>query len=168
MATELKAEAKGKQEPAERRAGMFPTLPEEVSRWFNETLPHHWLQPAHWGFPGWPEGVSPFEGRLPKVDLVNRDKEILVRAELPGVDKKDLEVSMTEHTITIRATTHHEDKKEEGEYYRKEMSHGEFQRTIPLPEEIESEKVKAEFKNGVLELKIPKSKKTKRKTIEIQ
>lgn len=168
MATELKPEAQENQESVERRAGMFPSLPEEVSRWFNQALPHHWLQPAHWRFPGWPEGVSPFEGRLPKIDLVNRDKEFLVRAELPGVDKKDLDVSMTEHTVTISASSHYEDKKEEGEYYRREMSHGEFKRTIPLPEEIQTEKVKATFKNGVLELKIPKSRKTKRKTIAIQ
>lgn len=168
MATELKAESKAKKEPVERRSGMFPSFPEEVGRWFNESLPHHWLQPAHWRFPGWPEGLSPFEGHLPKVDLVSRDKEYVVRAELPGVDKKDLDVSMTDHTVTIRATTHHEDEKEEGEYYRKEMSHGEFQRTIPLPEEIETDKVKATFKNGMLELRILKVKKTKRKTVEIQ
>jgi HSP20 family protein len=118
--------------------------------------------------PGWPEGISPFEGRLPKVDLVDRAKELVVRAELPGVEKKDLEVSMTEHTVTIRATTHHEDEKEEGEYFRKEMSRGEFLRTIPLPAEVQTEKVKSVFKNGVLELKFTKSKKSKRKTIEIQ
>jgi HSP20 family protein len=168
MATELKAKAEDKNEPIERRSSVFPSLPEEVSRWFNESLPHHWLQPGHWMLPGWPEGISPFEGRLPKVDLVDRAKELVVRAELPGVQKKDLEVSMTEHTVTIRATTHHEDEKEEGEYFRKEMSRGEFLRTIPLPAEVQTEKVKSVFENGVLELKFTKSKKSKRKTIEIQ
>jgi len=168
MATQVKDKSKKKNQPIERRSGTFPSLPEEVSRWFNESLPHHWLHSARWNLPGWPELASPFEGRLPKVDLVDREKELVVRAELPGVDKKDLDVSMTDHTVTIRATTHHEDEKEEGEYHRKEMSHGEFQRTIPLPEEIQTENVKTAFKNGVLELKFVKSKASERKRIEIQ
>lgn len=168
MATEVKTKKERKKDPIERRASTFPSLPEEVSRWFNESLPHHWLQPAQWRFPGWPEVASPFEGRLPKVDLVNREKELVVRAELPGVDKKDLEVSMTDHSVSISATTHHEDEKEEGDYYRKEMSHGEYHRTIPLPEGIQTENVKTAFKNGILELKFLKSKQSARKKVEIQ
>lgn len=155
-------------ELSKERAGMFPNLSEEVDRWFNETFPRRFLYPMRWAWSGWPDLPTPFEGRVPRVDLLDRKNEIVLRAELPGVEKKDLDVSMGDHSVTIRASTHYEEEKEEGQYHRKEMSHGDFQRVVPLPEDIEAEKVRAKFKDGVLELKIPKSKQARRKTIEIQ
>jgi HSP20 family protein len=171
MAAQVKPmEKRGETEQTElmqHRTGMFPSLSEEMDRWFNETLPRRWLYPMRWAWSGLPDLPSPFEGRVPRVDLLDRKKEIVLRAELPGVEKKDLDVSMTEHSVTIRATTHYEEEKEEGQYHRKEMSHGEFQRVVPLPEEIETDKVNAKFKDGVLELKIPKAKPARRKTVDI-
>lgn len=96
-----------------------------------------------WG--GMPE---PFEGRTPKVDVINRDKEVLVKAELPGVKKEDVDVQVADNSVTIQATTKHEEVEEKGEYHRRELSSGEFVRTLPLPAEVDDNKAKASFYGG--------------------
>lgn len=107
------------------------------------------------------------ERGFPKVDIVDHKNEIEVHAALPGVKKEDVEVSVNNQTITIRATTK-EDKKEEGKYFRREIIRGEFQRTLTLPENVESDNAKASFKDGILKVTIPKTEKNKRKNIEIK
>ena len=120
------------------------------------------------GVSSFPEFGSPFEGRFPKVDVINRDTEVVVRAELAGVSKEDLEVSMADDKLTIRATTSSERKEEKEEYYHQEMSRGEFQRTMIIPDEVDAENIQANFKDGILELKMPKLKKAERRSITIE
>jgi hypothetical protein len=81
-----------------------------------------------------------FEGRMPSVDVIDRDNEILVRAEIPGVDKKDLDVSVTEDSVCIKGSVQHEEEEEKGEYYRRETSSGSFARTMILPSEVDTAK----------------------------
>jgi len=107
------------------------------------------------------------ERGFPKVDIVDHNNEVEVHAALPGVKKEDVDVSVNNHTITIRATIK-EDKKEEGKYFRREIIRGEFQRTLTLPENVESDNAKASFKDGILKVTIPKTEKNKRKNIEIK
>jgi len=109
-----------------------------------------------------------FENRLPRVDVIDRDAEILVRAEIPGVSKDDLEVSMNHGTVTIKGSVKRESKKEEGDYYRCEISHGSFSRTVALPAEVEGDRAKATFKDGVLELLLPKRETSKRHSIKVE
>jgi HSP20 family protein len=116
-----------------------------------------------WG--GLPE---PFEGRSPKVDVINRDNEVLVKAELPGVKKDDVNIQVTENSVTIRATTKHEKTEEKGEYCRRELSSGEFVRSVSLPADVDGAKAKASFKDGLLELTIPKLVESKRHSITIE
>jgi HSP20 family protein len=106
--------------------------------------------------------------RLPKVDIVDQENEIVVRAEMPGVEKRDLDVSLTESTVTIKGQTSHEEKEEKGEYYRCEISRGSFSRTVALPGEIDTEKAKASFKDGVLEMKLPKQARSKRRSVTVE
>ncbi|MGZ8165902.1 MAG: Hsp20/alpha crystallin family protein [Methylobacter sp.] len=106
------------------------------------------------------------ERGFPKVDIIDHDNEIEVQAALPGIKKEDLDVSINNQTITIRASTK-EEKKEEGKYFRREITRGEFQRTLSLPENVDSENVKAKFNEGILKITLPKTEKSKRKTIEI-
>jgi HSP20 family protein len=84
--------------------------------------------------------------------MVDRDSEIVIRAELPGVKRDDLEVTLSEHTVTIEAHTTREEKEEKEEYYRREMSRGDFQRTLTLPGGVDEAKATASFADGVLEL----------------
>ena len=106
---------------------------------------------------------------MPKMDVIDRDKEILVKAELPGIDKKDLDISITSNQLVIRAKTYHEEKEEKGDYLKQEISKNEIYRSVLLPADVDDDsKVKTSFKNGVLELTIPKQKKSHRKRIEVE
>ena len=141
---------------------------EEIERYFDRLLPRGWLDPFHWERPHWPELGAAFEGRMPRVDVIDRDDEIVVHAELPGVGKDDLDVSMTGNTVTVKGSTRREEKEEKGDYYRCEISRGAFARTVTLPGDVDAERAEASFKDGVLELKLPKVEKSKRRTVPIK
>ena len=99
-----------------------------------------------------------FEGRFaPEIDISETDKEICVSAELPGIEQKDLEVTMTHGSLSIRGEKRKEETEEKKNYYRAERSYGSFERAIPLPSAVDSGKAKAEFKRGVLTIRLPKS-----------
>ena len=125
------------------------------------------MHPFRWQWPSWGELPAPFEGKVPHVDVIDRDEEIVVRAEVPGVEKKDLDVSLTENTVTIKGEARREEKAEKGDYYRCEISRGAFARTVMLPSEVDADKAKASFKDGVLELTLPKIEKSKRRSIRL-
>jgi HSP20 family protein len=99
--------------------------------------------------------------------VLDRDEEILVRAEVPGVDKKDLQVELSGPMLTIHGERRREEEEEKGEYFRSEIAHGMFSRTIRLPEEVALDKAAAEFKDGILEVHLPKTHKTERRRIEV-
>jgi HSP20 family protein len=141
---------------------------EAMDRLFENYFPRGWMRPFRTEWPSWPEGAVPFEGKTPKVDVIDRDHEVVVRAELPGVDKKDIEVSVTRNSATIKGTTSHEDKEEKGNYYRCEMSRGSYSRTVMLPADVAEDRASAKFKDGVLELVLPKREETKRQTISVE
>jgi len=121
------------------------------------------MRPLHMDWPEWSHLPARFSGKIPHMDIIEKDKEIVLRAELPGVEKKDLDVSMTDHTITIKGTTNYEEKEEKGDYYRAEIAHGEFCRTVLLPGDVDVENVSSSFKNGLLEVHVPKLEKESRK-----
>ncbi len=141
---------------------------EEMDHLFENLLARGWLRPLHWDIPSFGELHMPFEGKVPRVDVVNRSEEVVVRAEIPGVDKKDLDVFMTDTAITIRGTTSQEHKEEKDDYYRSEITKGSFSRTVELPDDVDAEKAKANFKDGVLELTVPKVKGSKRHSIKLE
>ena len=105
---------------------------------------------------------------MPSMDVIDRDKEILVKAELPGFDKKDLDISISDRQLVIKASTCKENKEEKGDYLRQEISRNEIYRSVLLPADVDDSKVKTSFKNGVLELNIPKQKNSHRKRIEVK
>jgi HSP20 family protein len=140
---------------------------DEMDRWFSEFGRRGLLHPFSWGWSKEMEAMAPFEGRTPKVDMVDKDDEVVVRAELPGVKKDDLEVTLSERTVTIEAHTSREEKEEKQEYYRREMSRGDFQRTLSLPEGMDEAKATASFADGVLELTLPKMEKTSKRKVKV-
>ncbi|PIU21026.1 MAG: hypothetical protein COT15_04490 [Candidatus Diapherotrites archaeon CG08_land_8_20_14_0_20_34_12] len=94
--------------------------------------------------------------REPLVDIVDMRNEIEVIAELPGIDKKDLDINVTEDMITFKAKTESkEEKKKEGYYYR-ERGYSSFVRSLPLPAEVLPNNTKAEFSNGILTIRLKK------------
>lgn len=146
----------------------FDEMDRLFESFFGRPWGRNWLQPLSWHMPAWPEAKQPFEGRTPKVDVIDRTNDILVRAELPGVNKDDLEVSLSDNTVTIRARTKYEHKEEKGEFYRCEISRGEYARTVGLPADVDVDKAAASFKDGMLELTLPKVEASKRRTIKVE
>lgn len=103
----------------------------------------------------------------PSVDVSETDNEIIVKASVPGVEKKDLNITITENSITIKGEVKKEKEEKKKNYYRQEISYGAFSRTIPLPVEVKTEEAKANLRDGMLEIVIPKSEKAKVKEIKI-
>lgn len=117
------------------------------------------------------EAFGPSFGAFnPQVDVSESDKEIKVSAELPGLDENDIEVSLAHNVLTISGEKKEEKEDKGKNYYRMERSYGSFQRAIPLPDEVETDKVEARFKKGVLTITLPKTaeaqKRTKRITVK--
>jgi HSP20 family protein len=123
------------------------------------------------GRPWWPERwfrTDELELRAPVVDLFEEKDDIVVKAELPGMEKNDIEVNLTDHTLTIKGEKKKEEEIKEENYYRSERAYGSFVRTLELPREVHADKVKATFKNGVLEVRVPKTEAAKAKEIKVK
>lgn len=112
-----------------------------------------------------------FEGTkfiVPAFDVSETDEHIIVKADLPGVDVKDIDISIVGNVLTVKGEKKQE-KEEKGEsYHRIERSYGSFSRSISLPAEVNPDAVEAVYKDGVLKLTIPKAEKSKPKKIEIK
>jgi HSP20 family protein len=90
------------------------------------------------------------------VDVYEKDGELVMKFELPGVDREHVEVVREDGHLIVRAETSKDEEVEEGGYHRRERFHGHFQRAIPLPVEVQDEDIKAKFENGILEVRAPK------------
>lgn len=101
--------------------------------------------------------------RTPLTDLEETDKEIIAKIELPGVDKKDIHLNITENRIEVKVEKKQEAKLEKKGVYREERSYRGFYRSMSLPSEVIPEKAKAKYKDGILEVVMPKSEKKKSK-----
>ncbi|HHJ16903.1 MAG TPA: Hsp20/alpha crystallin family protein [Gammaproteobacteria bacterium] len=141
---------------------------EEMERMFGSVFPPARIRPSQWEWPSWAEMSSFVEEKVPKLDIIERDNEVIVRAEVAGVDKKDLDISVTDHTVTIKGCTKEEHKEEKGDYFRSEISQGSFSRTSTLPCDVDGDKARASFSDGILELTIPKLATSKRHTIKVE
>lgn len=137
------------------------SMVEEMERMLETMIPQRWVRPFRM------EQTMPGE-TLPQMDIIDRDDAVVVRAALPGVDKDDLEVSTTHQTLTLRGTSHKQSRDESGEFYRHEISDGNFLRTVTLPAAIDESNIKAKFKDGMLEVTLPKLESAKRHTIKIE
>ncbi|MBM4141616.1 MAG: Hsp20/alpha crystallin family protein [Nitrospira sp.] len=134
---------------------------EEMERWFDDFFRRPFsLMRTSW-FPRFrfPE----IEEVTPTVDVFEEGDNVVVKAELPGMGKEDIDVKVTDDIITISGEKKKEEKVEKKNYYRIERSHGSFTRSLRLPAEVQTEKATAKFKDGVLEVKIPKTEEAKKK-----
>ena len=119
----------------------------------------------------WPErwfGNTELEITAPAVDLFEEKDDIVVKAELPGMEKDNIEVNLTDHYLTIKGEKKKEEEIKEESYYRAERSYGSFFRTLELPKDVHADRVKASFKNGILEVRLPKTEEAKAKEIKVK
>ncbi len=105
---------------------------------------------------------------VPNIDMYDKKDEIVVKAELPGVEKDNVELTISKDSLTIKGETKKEQEIKEEDYYCSERSYGSFLRTIALPVGIDADKAKATFKNGVIEIRLPKIEEVKPKEIKVQ
>jgi len=105
--------------------------------------------------------------RMPNVDVIDRDNEIMVRVEVPGIDKKDLDISLTDNLLTIKGHTRKEKTEEKGDYHRHEISSSSFARSVTLPSAVDVSQANAALKDGILEINLPKLESSKRRNISI-
>lgn len=112
---------------------------------------------SEWGLGGW----------NPRADVYDDTDSIIIKAELPGVDKKHISVDVKDRVLTLSGERSEEKKVKEDNYYRRERSFGRFERSFTLPGEIDPDKIKADFKDGVLKIEIPKPEEQKPKQITI-
>lgn len=112
--------------------------------------------------------TSFFEGWTPGLELYDDKDKFTVRAELPGMKKEDIDVSVLADTLTISGEKKQEEERKEGDTYRSERFFGRFQRSITLPQPVDTGRIEAHYKDGVLTLTLPKSESAKRKQIEIK
>jgi HSP20 family protein len=116
----------------------------------------------------WPRLKMPeIEELSPSIDILTEGDDVVVKAELPGMKKEDIDISLTKDTITISGEKKKEEKVEKKDYYSIERSYGSFKRSFSLPSEVQTEKASAKFKDGVLEIRIPKTEEAKKKEKKI-
>jgi HSP20 family protein len=110
------------------------------------------------------------EGRewLPSLDVAETKNEIVVKAEVPGLEPKDIDISLSDGLLTIKGEKKQEREEKEENYHLVERSYGSFARSIRLPNEVRSDKINASYKNGVLKVVLPKSEEAKKKEVKIK
>lgn len=116
-------------------------------------------------------GIEPFRGPgqwMPALDVSETDKAVIVKAELPGLDVKDVEVSITGSVLTVRGEKKDEKEQKTRNYHRIERTYGSFERVVQLPCPVKNDQTQATFKNGVLTIELPKSEQVRSKSVQIK
>ena len=133
------------------------SLRDAVNRLFEDSF----IRPGAWPVPFDDNGLS-----IP-ADMIETKDNVIVKLSAPGVRPEEIDISVTGDTLTVKGETKGEERFEEGNYIRKELRYGSFQRTFSLPASVTSDKAKAEFENGVLTLTLPKAEEAKPKAIKV-
>jgi len=140
----------------------FSELQKEMNRLFENFSENMFsLSPTRRNQPG-------ISAAFPKMDVSETEKEFKVSAELPGMDEKDIDVSVSNEVLTIKGEKKAEKEEKKPNYYRMERSYGTFHRSIPLPSEVKKDQIKASFKKGILNIVLPKSEKAVKESKKIK
>lgn len=111
---------------------------------------------------------SPEAGLLePSAEVAESDGEVTVKLEVPGVEKEQLHVAVTDDAVTVRGEARKETEEKKKNYYRQEIRYGAFERTVPLPAEVDPAKASAELKNGMLKITLPKAAQAKARRVDV-
>jgi len=142
--------------------GQLEHFPQRLIERIDEILGERWT--PWWPALRWPEELL----RAPAVDVFEEGEQVVIKAELPGMKKEEIEVQVMGDTLTISGKKEKEEKVERKDYYRFERSAGAFSRSIRLPSEVQAEKVTAQLKEGVLEIRAPKTEAAREMTHKIE
>jgi HSP20 family protein len=153
--------AKDKGTPAKRETAPA-RLDTPMAHWFDEFFNRPW--PRLRDLPA----LESLEAATPRVDVIDRDDTVVVRAELPGIDKDDIELSVSGNTLTLKGSSRQEEQHEDGDYHRREIVSRYVSRTVTLPCDVDGDKANARLKNGMLEVTLPKLEQAGRKKISVE
>jgi HSP20 family protein len=143
----------------------LPSWERDIDRWFDDVRRRLHL-PSFWsGERWWPADV---EVQVPALDVYETDEEVVLKAEMPGLSKDQIEVSLTDTTLTVTGEKKKTEEVKEQNYYRSERSFGSFSRTVHLPAEVKSAAATATLKDGVLEVRLPKTDAARRKAVKVK
>lgn len=115
-------------------------------------------------WPTWPKSDG---GWAPRIDMAETGDSVTIKAELPGLEAKDVDVSIFGNTLTVRGEKKEEREEKDEHYHLVERAHGTFSRVVRLPAAVDVEKIKASFKNGVLTITLPKTEEARQKAIPV-
>jgi len=136
----------------------FDNLRREIDRLFDDFGGGFWRSPFPRSFFDAPLGRGePTWPVAPAVDVSETEKGYEIKAEMPGMDEKNIEVMLADGTLTIKGEKQEEKEEKQKDYYLRERSFGSFQRSFQVPDGVDTNKIEASFKNGVLTLNLPKS-----------
>ncbi len=136
----------------------------EMERIWDEFLP----SPRRAVLTPWKRLVGEGDVTLPAVDIIDRDEEILVKIEMPGVSKENIDVSVQENTLTVKGEIKEEKEEKEENYLRRERTYRTFERSINIPVKVAPDKIKAGLRDGILYVHLPKAEETKPRKIKVE
>lgn len=137
----------------------FGSLQERINRMFDDTI--RTLYPT--------DGEELEKGTwAPAVDIYETNDSFVVSADLPGLNKDEIQIDLKDNTLTLKGEKKFEEKVSEDNYIRVERAYGSFVRSFTLPQNVDPEKIKAKYKEGVLEITIPKKEEAKPKQIKVE
>lgn len=143
---------------AEREWTPFDSMRREIDRLFEDFTPFGWRAPLRRPASDVDGPMTPRRWAVnPAFDLVEKDKEYEITAELPGLDEKSIEVKLNDHQLTIRGEKSEAREDKEKDYYLSERRYGSFQRSFQLPDTVDTGAIDASFSKGVLTVRLPKS-----------
>lgn len=116
----------------------------------------------------WPEPFRDIGIREPAIEVYEEKDDVVIKAEVPGMKKEDLDINISGSLLTIKGEKKQEEEVKKKGYYYSERSYGSFLRTVDLPKEVQVDKARAAFKDGVLEVRLPKTEEAKRKEVKIK
>lgn len=152
---------KDKGTPAKRETAPS-RLDTSMAHWFDEFFNRPW--PRLRDLPA----LETLDAATPRVDVIDRDDTVVVRAELPGIGKDDIDLSVSGNTLTLKGSTREEEEQEDGDYHRKEIVRRYVSRTVTLPCEVNGDAANARLKDGMLEVTLPKVEQAGRRKITVE
>jgi HSP20 family protein len=161
-------EAKETKPAVRQRTELGPWRFSDVERMFEDWFEDFWSRP----FPRmWRPGFGRLRGislEAPALDVYEQKDDVIVKAEIPGLTKDEIDISLEGNTLTIKGEKNKEEEVKEEDYYRCERTYGAFSRSIELPVAVQTDKVNASFKNGVLEIRLPKTEEAKKNVVKVK
>jgi HSP20 family protein len=148
---------------AKNEGSRVMTAPWDMEKWADDFF---WKPFSIVGFPS----PRSFKGEelVPSVDIFEENGEVVLKAEIPGIKKEDIDITLTEDTITLSGEKNKEKEVKKKDYYRWECSYGSFSCMFSLPAEAQADKVKTKFKDGILEIRMPKTEEAKKKEVKVK